>query len=89
METGRVDWHRSGLVTGQVGSTLGDRCVTGQWHKMQKETFFKYKPKSLTGPISLCLDSFLWPPYVIGQAIIFLLCGFYLPSSFFLSFFPP
>jgi len=27
----------------------------------------------------------LWPPYVIGQAIIFLPCGFYLLSSFFLA----
>jgi len=26
--------------------------------------------------------TFLWPPYVIGQAIIFLPCGFYLLSSF-------
>ena len=50
----------------------------------------------LTGPISLCLDSFLWSPYVIGQTIIFMvaLCNretiyifmlwFVLPSSFFL-----
>jgi len=29
-----------------------------------------------------------WPPYVIGQAIIFLPCGFYL-LSFFLSFSSP
>ena len=29
--------------------------------------------------ISLCL--FLWPPYGIGQAIIFLPCGFFLLSS--------
>ena len=35
----------------------------------------------LTGPISLCLDSFLWSPYVIGQTIIFLPCSFFLPSS--------
>jgi len=27
----------------------------------------------------------LWPPYVIGQAIIFLPCGFYLSSIFFSS----
>jgi len=27
---------------------------------------------------SMCL---LWPPYVTGQAIIFLLCGFYVSSS--------
>jgi len=30
----------------------------------------------------------LWPPYRIGQAIIFLPCGFFLSSSIFLSFFP-
>ena len=37
---------------------------------------------------SLCLDSFLWPPYGIGQAIIFLSCGFfYLP--FFLAYSQP
>jgi len=29
---------------------------------------------------------YLWPPYVIGQAIMFLPCGFYLLSSFFLFF---
>jgi len=28
----------------------------------------------------------LWPPYVIGQAIVFLPCGFYLSSSFFVFF---
>jgi len=31
-------------------------------------------------------SSYLWPPYVIGQAIIFLPCGFFL--SFYLPFFP-
>jgi len=31
----------------------------------------------LTGPISLCLDSFLWSPYVIGQTIIFSSCFFF------------
>ena len=30
----------------------------------------------------------LWSPYVIGQTIIFLLCDFYLLSSFFLFLFP-
>jgi len=29
----------------------------------------------------------LWPPYVIGQAIIFSSCGFFLLSFFLLSFF--
>jgi len=28
----------------------------------------------------------LWPPYVIGKAIIFLPCGFFLLLSFFLFF---
>ena len=37
---------------------------------------------------SLCLDSFLWPPYGIGQAIIFLSCGF-LYLSFFLAYSQP
>jgi len=31
------------------------------------------------------LFAFLWPPYLIGQAIIFLLCGFYLLLSSFFS----
>jgi len=40
--------------------------------------------------VELCFNSsfilvLLWPPYVIGQAIIFLPCDFYL--SFFLSSF--
>jgi len=34
---------------------------------------------------TVCELNLLWPPYVIGQAIIFLLCGFYLLLS---SFFP-
>jgi len=29
--------------------------------------------------------AYLWPPYVIGQAIIFVPCGFYLLSSSFFS----
>jgi len=32
---------------------------------------------------------FLWPPYVIWQAIIFLPCGFYLFLFFFFLFFSP
>ena len=32
---------------------------------------------------------FLWPPYVIGQTIIFLPCGFFLLSSIYLSSFFP
>ena len=35
--------------------------------------------------ISLLRSRFLWPPYGIGQAIIFLPCGFFL--SFFFLFF--
>ena len=31
---------------------------------------------------------YLWPPYAIGQAIIFLPCGFYLSFFFYLFFFP-
>jgi len=30
----------------------------------------------------------LWPPYGIGQAIIFLPCGFFVLPFFYLSFFP-
>jgi len=33
-----------------------------------------------------CITTFLWSPYVIGQTIIFLPCGFYLPFFFFLYF---
>ena len=32
-----------------------------------------------------CCIGLLWPPYEIGQAIIFLPCGFFLLSSFFSS----
>ena len=38
-----------------------------------------------TKPASMVISS--WPPYGIGQAIIFLPCGFFLSSIFF-SFFP-
>ena len=39
--------------------------------------------------VYLCkqLCHLLWPSYGIGQAIILLLCGFYLSSSLFLGFF--
>jgi len=37
--------------------------------------------------LSIFLSFFLWPPYVIGQAIIFLPCSFFLSSSIYLSFF--
>ena len=48
METGRVDrhWLPVGLGYRSAGSTVGDRCVTGLLHKTQKDTFFKYKPKT-------------------------------------------
>ena len=36
-----------------------------------------------------CSLKSLWPPYGIGQAIIFLHCGFFLLSSYFLSFSSP
>ena len=39
-----------------------------------------------TGPISLCLDSFLWPPYVIGGALYFCPVVSFLLSSFYLFF---
>ena len=35
----------------------------------------------------LLRQKFLWPPYVIGQAIIFLPCGFFLLSSSIFFFF--
>jgi len=34
-------------------------------------------------PIAATAELLLWPPYVIGQAIIFLPCDFYLLSIFF------
>jgi len=36
--------------------------------------------------VNAIADSLLWPPYGIGQAIIFLPCDFYLLLSFFLFF---
>ena len=36
-------------------------------------------------PCDFYLLSFLWPPYVADAGIIFLPCGFFLLSSFFLS----
>jgi len=40
-----------------------------------------------SGGISVLLTDLLWPPYVIGQAIMFLPCGFFLLSSICLLFF--
>ena len=42
----------------------------------------------LTGPISLCLDSFLWPPYVIGGPLYFCPVVSFFFLSFYLFFFP-
>jgi len=42
MENSRDDRRRSG----RVGSTLGDRYVTGQPHKMQKDIFQVKQPKT-------------------------------------------
>jgi len=45
-------------------------------------TFAVFDPS----PLTVCINcSFLRPPYVIGQAIIFLPCGFYFLSSSFFS----
>jgi len=49
-----------------------------------------YKPVCLLSHASKVLflalsDNFLWPPYVIGQAIIFLPCGFFFYLSIFFS----
>jgi len=38
---------RPAPVAGRVAPTSGARCVTGRPHKMQKEHFFKYKPKTV------------------------------------------
>ena len=44
--------------------------------------------KMYKGFTAIRFESLLWPPYVIGQAIIFLPCGFFLLSIYLLSFFP-
>ena len=59
-------------------------CTAHIWHIWTARTVL-WIGFCLTGSISLCLDSFLWPPYVIGQAIIFLPCGFFFLYLFFLA----
>ena len=44
--------------------------------------------KMYKGFTAIRFESLLWPPYVIGQAIIFLPCGFFLLSSSSFFFFP-
>jgi len=44
-----------------------------------------YLPEYDTRQLDKLMFYYLWPPYGIGQAIIFLPCGFYL--SYFLSFY--
>jgi len=44
-------------------------------------------PQTFTWTVSSELYRFLWPPYLIGQAIIFLPCGFFFYLSIFLP--PP
>jgi len=41
-------------------------------------------PKKKNAMHRILKGTFLWPPYGIGQAIVFSCCGFYLfPASFF------
>jgi len=54
---------------------------------LQSQVYNQHRdPENLTVyfPNSLSRVAYLWPPYGIGQAIIFLSCGFFL-SSFFSS----
>ena len=58
-------------------------------HKKLSYTFEKRQTTTegtiIEGDLDLrCEKFYLWLPYVIGQAIIFLPCGFYLSSFFFL-----
>jgi len=73
--------------TGDEVKCSNDDCMNGSTFHLEC-VHLQQKP---TGYFPL-LDHFktlLWPPYVIGQAIIFLPCGFFLSFIFYLSFFIP
>ena len=72
---------------------LGGTTVPGHWRRRFLRSAVHFASVHLLlwmawGRSFIHMLSLLWPPYVIGQAIIFLPCGFFL-SSIYLSFFIP
>jgi len=63
------------------------QLCTVQYTHIQTDQTVLWSEFCLNGPISLCLDSFLWPPYVIGGPLYFcpVISIFYLSIFFFFS----
>jgi len=70
-----------GKLSGLFCAILCATIVHNAMHTHRNRLTVLWIEFSLTGPISLCLDSFLWPPYVIGGPLYF--CP--VVSFFFLS----
>jgi len=56
-------------------------CLGHRQFGVNATTIYTDRPNSVARCRSTSLLVFLWPPYGIGQAIIFLPCDFYLSSS--------
>jgi len=68
--------------------TSDDEDMYADVNKTSKKTIICYVFMVVTTEVHAKYTSFLWPPYVIAQAIIFSRCGFYLLSIFYLFFSP-
>jgi len=68
-----------------VGQKMWQRDFPGTYENLKKDWSDGLRPimDAILGNIFCFIALLLWPPYGIGQAIIFLLCGFFL--SFFSS----
>jgi len=81
-----IVWRVRGTLSGLFCAILCATIVHSATHTHMNRLTVLWIGSCLTGPISQCLGSFLWSPYVIGQTIIFLPCSFFLLlllSSFF------
>ena len=66
--------------------TSDDEDMYADVNKTSKNTIICYVFMVVTTEVHAKYTSFLWPPYVIAQTIIFSCCGFYLLSIFYLFF---
>ena len=64
----------------------GDPCPPKGGSAANRPNFLRISIVAKRSSISATAEHLLWPPYGIGQAIIFLPCGFFL--SYFFFFFP-
>jgi len=71
------------MIPGSVHQSAVDPQLSSHMNQLQLNT-----PSVRITVRALSHDSLLWPPYGIGQAVIFLPCGFFYLSFFLIFFFP-